>query len=106
MVQPGETTNDVTTWCIRVACWISKATRTRMHTPTSPGIRTHAHAGICNSYCFSSATMIRERVSILRYTYIACLVVVVVADVRMLAKRERYLAFTTNRTTNPQSHSQ
>ena len=35
-----ETKNDVTTWRIRTACWISKATR--MFKPTQPGNRTHA----------------------------------------------------------------
>ena len=58
-------TNDVTIRRIRVACWISKATRTHAHA------HAHAHTQICNIYCFSTATMIRERVSELRYTYIA-----------------------------------
>jgi hypothetical protein len=41
--------------------------------------RMHTHAGtrtnrpISNTYCFSPATVIRERASVLRYTYIACL---------------------------------
>ena len=46
---------------------------------TRPRTRyTHAHAGtrspISNTYCFSTATMIRERATRLRYTYIARLV--------------------------------
>ena len=32
------------------------------------------HRQICNTYCFSTATITRERASLLRYTYIACLV--------------------------------
>jgi hypothetical protein len=42
--------------------------------------RTHASAHACthwprsNTYCFSTATVIRERASVWRYTYIACLV--------------------------------
>ena len=44
---------------------------TRMHTPT----RTHAHSCthrlISNTYCFSTATMIRESATMLPYTYIA-----------------------------------
>ena len=40
--------------------------RMRMHTRT--------HRPISNTYCFSTATMIRERASLLRYTYIVCLV--------------------------------
>ena len=34
----------------------------------------HTHTRICNIYRFSTATIIRERASILRYTYIVCLV--------------------------------
>jgi hypothetical protein len=73
-------TNDVTIWRIRVACWISKATctaRMRMHTPTRPDslmhalARMHTHRPISDTYCFTTATMIRERATILRYTYIA-----------------------------------
>jgi hypothetical protein len=73
-----EATNDIIVWRIRVACWISNAicTHTLAHT------RTHAracaslptHTQMCNTYCFSSATLICERVSVLRYTYIVCLV--------------------------------
>ena len=78
-------TNDITTWRIRVACWIRKATRTRMHTFTRSGTsinararaHTHTHTQICNMYCFSTAKMTRERTSVLRYTYIACLVLLI-----------------------------
>jgi hypothetical protein len=49
-------------WRIRITCWISKATCT------------HTHTQICNTYCFSATTIIRERAWLLRYTYIACLV--------------------------------
>ena len=69
-------TNYVTIWCIRVACWISKTTCTyanaHAHAPEYPNARTHRP--ICNTYCFSTATMIRERTWILCYTYIVCLV--------------------------------
>jgi hypothetical protein len=49
-----------------------------MHTPTSSGApktraRTHTRL-ISNNYCVSTATVIRERASMSRYTYIACLV--------------------------------
>jgi Pyruvate/2-oxoacid:ferredoxin oxidoreductase delta subunit len=45
-----------------------------------PYTRTHAraHTQICNIYCFSTATIIRERASKLRYTYIVCLVLLFV----------------------------
>jgi hypothetical protein len=74
-------TNDVTIWLIRVACSISKATctyaRAHARAPGYPLARTHAHAWthrpVSNgpTCCFSTATMIRERASLLRYTYIA-----------------------------------
>ena len=82
----GGLRNDVTTWCIRVECWISKATRKHKHARTNahalayastrPGIHTYALARtrrqICNTYCFSTAKMICERASVLRYTYVIC----------------------------------
>ena len=37
--------------------------------------RAHTEAQRYNIYYFSTATMIRERASMLRYTYIVCLVV-------------------------------
>jgi hypothetical protein len=52
-------TNDVTVWYIHVVCWISKTTC--MHTPKHPDTRTHAHTHthkICNTYCFSTATLV------------------------------------------------
>jgi hypothetical protein len=35
---------------------------------------TRAHTQICNAYYFSTATIIRERASMLGYTYTDCLV--------------------------------
>ena len=60
----------------------------RMHTHTRPGTHMHArshaqacaHRPICNTYCFRTATMISERASVLRYTYIACLVIFSLSD--------------------------
>ena len=71
------TTDYVTMWRIRVACCISKATRAHEHgTPTRPVNHTQASPQyvICNTYCFCTAVMIRERAWMSRYTYIACLV--------------------------------
>jgi hypothetical protein len=59
-------TNDVTIWRIRVACWISKSIRTYAHAhalaPGYPHACTNAqtctHRPICNTYCFSTATMV------------------------------------------------
>jgi hypothetical protein len=77
MVEP-EGTNDVTTWRMRVACWISKVTCTQAHAhahaPGNTRARAHTHAQICNTYCFSTATMLRERAPVLLYKYIVCLV--------------------------------
>jgi hypothetical protein len=71
----------VTVWHIRFACWISKATCThaRACTPSRTWYlhaRTHAHTHrqIHNTYCFFMAKIIRERASVLRYMYIACVV--------------------------------
>jgi hypothetical protein len=38
------------------------------------GTHARAHTKMCNICCFSTATMIRERASMLRYTYNVCLV--------------------------------
>jgi FtsH-binding integral membrane protein len=71
-----------------------------MHTPTRPVIhtyaRTHAHAykDKCNIYCFSTAAMIRERASVLRYTYIACLVLYLQALTIRILKRKRLSSLT------------
>jgi hypothetical protein len=35
----------------------------------------HKHRQICNAYCFSTATVIPKRASVLCYMYIDCLVV-------------------------------
>ena len=58
----------------RVACWISKATHAWAHSLPCSHTHTHTHTEICNIYCFLTATMIRERVSVLRCTFIVCLV--------------------------------
>ena len=57
-------------WRMRVACSISeKATHAPAHpTPASTPSSPHTH-------CFSAAVKIRERVLILCYTYIVCLVI-------------------------------
>jgi hypothetical protein len=92
MVEP-----DVTIWRKRVACWISKATCTHAHahahTPGHPHkhpphLRTHtcAHRKICHTYCFSSAAVDRERASVLRCTYIACLFNIVFAVMNEMIK--------------------
>jgi hypothetical protein len=57
-------TNDVTTWRIRVACWISKAICTyaqahaRVSTCTHARASVHTHRPICNTYCFSTDTTV------------------------------------------------
>jgi hypothetical protein len=44
----------------------------RIQTPTRPGPHLHAraHRPKINTYCFFTATMIRESASVLRYAYI------------------------------------
>jgi len=56
-VEPGKA--QMTKWRMRFACWIPKITDTLR---------------ICNTYCFSTQTIMREHAPLLRYTYIACLV--------------------------------
>jgi hypothetical protein len=61
-------TNDVTVLRVRVTCWISKATCTYAHAHARVPTHTHAlarmHTQTSKSYyCFSRATMIRERAS-------------------------------------------
>ena len=74
MVETEWATNDVTIWRIRVTYWISKATCTYAyaHAHGRTQALSHTQAQICNIYCFSTAKMIRERASVLRYTYIVC----------------------------------
>jgi hypothetical protein len=76
-------TNDVTIWRIRVACWISRLYgHMPKHTPTRSDIHMHArtrkHAHT-DQYVilivFPQQQWFRERASMLRYTYIACLVI-------------------------------
>ena len=63
-----EAADDVAKCRIRVAWWIRKATR--MHTPTLLATRTHRQ--ICDTYCFSTATMVSR--TLLSVTlYIHCL---------------------------------
>ena len=62
---------DVTIWRIRVAAGLAMVNALmRMHTPTRPSTRTHArnYRPINNSYCSSTATMIRACASVFRYT--------------------------------------
>ena len=60
----------------RVACWISKATRVQAHARTSAPTPTHAltqartQTEICNTYCFSMATLISlTRVNVTLYVH-------------------------------------
>jgi hypothetical protein len=51
-----------TIWRMRVACWISKPTRThahaQTHAPRHAHTRSRTHIEIYNTYCFSMATMV------------------------------------------------
>ena len=61
------TTNDVAIWRLCVACWISKSTCRYAHTHAT--VHARSHTQISNIYCFSTATVIRESASVLRYMY-------------------------------------
>ena len=66
---------DITVWRTRVACWISKATRTyahaHAHATEYPQACTHSqactHRPICNTYCFS-----RTCLNVTLYTHCPC----------------------------------
>ena len=47
-------------WHMRVSCWILKATRVQAHSRSSSPTptHTHTHTKICNTYCFSTATVV------------------------------------------------
>jgi len=59
--QSGHSTDGNTMWLMCIACCIQMST--------------HKHTlGICNNYCSSTAIRLQERASVLRYAYVACLV--------------------------------
>ena len=72
-----------TIWRLRVAYWISKLTRAqaqvrvRTPTPTYTHVRTTAHTEIYNTCRFLPQRWLRERASMLLYTYITCHVTVI-----------------------------
>jgi hypothetical protein len=76
--------NDVTIWRMRVTCCTSKATCTHA--------QTHTHIQVCHIYCFSTATMICERTSVLCYTYIACLVLRIHVFASLKINRREYIS--------------
>ena len=57
-------TNDVTTWRIRFACWIWKATRRHTHTHAQAHAHTHKYVIVI---AFPRQQLLSERTSILRY---------------------------------------
>ena len=65
-------TNDVTIWRIQVACRISKATCPHGHEHAHDPGRTHTHRPIL--IASPRKQWLPESASVLRYTYIACLV--------------------------------
>jgi hypothetical protein len=68
----------MTVWRMCVACWISKATRAQAYAHTLAHLGTYvrgrSYAEICNTYCSLRQQWVRERTSVLRYTYIVYLV--------------------------------
>ena len=71
------TTNDATTWRIGVACWISKSICMYAHAyarapwyPTRTHTQACTHRHICNTYCFSIASMVSwTRLSVTLYVH-------------------------------------
>ena len=66
-----EAASDNTVWRICVACWISKASRAQTHVhPYSPGHRLTHCTEMCNTYCFTTATIvIRTRLIVTLYVH-------------------------------------
>ena len=65
-------TNDVTLWRMRVACWINKTTRSHAHADAHALGHPHTptHTPICNTYCFSTATVVSwTRLSVTLYVH-------------------------------------
>ena len=67
-----------TMWCMRVACWVSKATRAQgnpplTHARTHPRAHMHTHKYVI-IFAFPQQQWFRKRASVLRYTYIEYLV--------------------------------
>jgi len=58
-----QATDDNIIQCMRIACWITKATHTH----------THTHTEYVKLIAFPQQQWLRERTSMLRYIYIACL---------------------------------
>jgi hypothetical protein len=56
----------------RTRYMLDKQNYMRARTHALPGAQTHVRTDIYNTFFFSTATMIRERASILRYMYIIC----------------------------------
>jgi len=59
----------MTIWRMRIACWMTKATA-RTHTHT----HTHTHTRCVKLIASPLQQWLHERASLLRYTYIICLV--------------------------------
>jgi hypothetical protein len=73
---------EMTTQYGAYALYGGKRDYTRARACTRPRTRAHTHRQIFNIYCFSTVTMIRERSWLLPYTYIACLVTVLLRVVQ------------------------
>jgi hypothetical protein len=81
-----------TTWCVRIACWITKTTHTHTHTHHT---HTHTHTlRICNTCCFSTTTMVARTRLIVRLYYIACHVVTVMNPLYPVAGSSFFLLWT------------
>ena len=72
----GQPTDDNIIRRMRFAFFTTNAKRQRARAHTHARTRTHTHTHtlkICNTYCFSTAKIVRRQASMLRFTYIACL---------------------------------
>jgi hypothetical protein len=90
MLEPERTQ---TIWRLRVAFWISKFTRAKIHAcDRAPTHRhTHTHTETCNTSCFPRKQWFRERASMSCYSYTASLVISVLPyTFRFTIRQSRY----------------
>ena len=81
----------MTIWCMRIACWIPKATDTDTHTHT----HTHTHTQYALLIAFPPKQWLHERTSVLCYRYMDCLVNVQIFSYRLRWSTGSVLAFGT-----------
>jgi hypothetical protein len=87
MVQPDRP--QMTIWRMRIACWIKKATET--------------HSEHVIIIAFTRQQWLRERASMLRYTYITCLAIIWFCTMKVCAKTSTHFVLRVVRRFDPEN---